>query len=255
VALVAVLFLGGGAVLHLLFSEVGIVMAEWLLLLGPVVAFVAIGGFDAVETLSLRRPRGGTLVAAAVLALGAVPLGWLIGWLQSFVVPVPEELLREMERFVTADSPAQLLWLLVVLALTPAVCEELVFRGVLLGGTRSLSPWRMIALNGAVFGAFHLSPATVVRFLPTAFLGMVIAWAVWKSGSIWIGALMHFVNNAVIVVAAASPMVRTETADPHVPPPLPLIGVAAVAFLTGAGMLVRSIYLSPQLATPLERES
>jgi membrane protease YdiL (CAAX protease family) len=119
----------------------------------------------------------------------------------------------------------------VLLALTPALCEEIVFRGVLLGSTRTLEPWRMIALNGLVFGAFHLSFETVIRFLPTALLGALIAWAVWRSGSIWVGSLMHLLNNGMLVVLTSLPVVREVFSDPEAPPPLWLvpIGVAALA--------------------------
>ena len=70
-----------------------------------------------------------------------------------------------------------------------------------------------------VFGAFHLSFETVIRFVPTATLGMVIAWAVWRTGSIWVGALMHFLNNGAIVVLASAPAMQELFADPDAPPP------------------------------------
>ena len=62
-----------------------------------------------------------------------------------------------------------------------------------------------VLLNGVMFGAFHLSFETVIRFLPTAWLGIVIAWAVWRTASIWTGVLMHLVNNASIVLLASMP--------------------------------------------------
>jgi len=127
-----------------------------------------------------------------------------------------------------------------ILALTPALCEEIVFRGVLLGGTRTLEPWRMIALNGLVFGAFHLSFQTVIRFLPTAMLGALIAWAVWRTGSLWVGTLMHFLNNATIVVLTSLPVVRETFSDPEAPPPLWLVPIGALALGVGLLVIVRS---------------
>jgi sodium transport system permease protein len=117
------------------------------------------------------------------------------------------------------------------------VCEEIVFRGVLLGGTRTLEPWRMIVLNGVVFGAFHLSFETVIRFLPTATLGALIAWAVWRTGSLWVGALMHFLNNGSIVAITSTPVLREALADPDAPPPLWLIPLGAAVFAAGVRLL------------------
>ena len=52
VALVAVIFFWGGAALQGFFSEPGLLAAEWLLLFIPTVAFIVVGGFDPLQTLS-----------------------------------------------------------------------------------------------------------------------------------------------------------------------------------------------------------
>ena len=88
-------------------------------------------------------------------------------------------------------------------------------------------------LNGIIFGVFHLSFETVIQFLPTASLGIVIAWAVWRTGSIWVGMIMHLLNNATIVVLASSPGLRESFSNPEAPPPLWLLPFAAIALFTG----------------------
>ncbi|MDX1492672.1 MAG: type II CAAX endopeptidase family protein [Longimicrobiales bacterium] len=236
----AVLFLFGGIFFQLLLGEGGLLAAEWLLLFLPALAWTGRSGFDPVRLLSLRTPTTDHLAAGLLLAAGALPLGWTLGWLQSFVLPVPVEVLEGLEEMVTAESPGRFLWLLLVVAATPAICEEVVFRGVLLGGTRSLTPWKMVLLNGAVFGAFHLSFSTVVRFLPTAALGCVIAWAVWRSGSIWVGMAMHFLNNATIVAMASMPALDGAFSDPYAPPPGEAVLAGGIAFALGAGILLRT---------------
>ncbi|NNF11997.1 MAG: CPBP family intramembrane metalloprotease [Gemmatimonadetes bacterium] len=237
---VAVLFLFGGLALQLVLGQAGLLAAEWLLLFLPALWWTAREGVDPVRFLSLNLPRAPGLVGALLLGAGALPLGWVLGWLQTFVLPVPEELLEGLEALVTADSPARLAWILFVVALTPAVCEEVVFRGVLLGGTRSLSTWRMVLLNGVVFGAFHLSLSTPIRFLPTAALGCVIAWAVWRTGSLWVGMAMHFLNNATIVAIASTPSVSAHFADPYAPPPWESVMGGGIAFAVGVGILLRT---------------
>ncbi len=95
----------------------------------------------------------------------------------------------------------------------------------------------MVLLNGVVFGLFHVSFETVVRFIPTAYLGVVIAWAVWRTGSLFVGMLMHFLNNAMIVVVASVPIARQLITDPEAPPPWGLVVLAVLAFGTGVRML------------------
>ncbi|HAT37967.1 MAG TPA: hypothetical protein DCS75_05705 [Gemmatimonadetes bacterium] len=237
IALVAVTFFWGGAALQGLFREPGLLAAEWLLLFVPTVAFIVVGRFDPVQTLSLRRPTLRQAGTSVVVISGALPLVWGIGWLQTFILPVPWELLESLEDLVSADTWLRLLWLLILLAFTPAICEEILFRGVLLSGTRNLDPWRIILLNGFVFGAFHLSVDTVIRFLPTTVLGMLIAWSVWRTGSIWIGVLMHFVHNGSIVLLASTPSFREIVLDPKAPPPLWLVFISVMIFAAGLIML------------------
>ena len=237
VAFVALLFLYLGVRLQIRLGESGLLAAQWLLLFMPALLFVYLGGFDVGRTLALRRPTRWGALGALLLIAGATPAAWFVGWLQTFFLPVPWEIIEGLEEIVTADSAGRLAWLLLLLAVTPAFCEEIVFRGVLLGGTRTLDPWRFVMLNGAMFGAFHLSFQTVIRFLPTASLGIVIAWAVWRTGSIWTGVLMHFVNNASIVVLASLPSSRELLSDPEAPPPLWLIPFAAIALTLGVRAL------------------
>jgi sodium transport system permease protein len=237
VAGLAVLFFWFGVTLQLRLGERGLLASEWLLLFLPAILFVRLGGYDVRRTLSLRAPAPRAVGGALLLVVGAVPMAWLIGWLQTFFLPIPWETLRGLEELVTARTPGRLAWLLLLLAVTPALCEEIVFRGVLLGATRHLPTWRVVVLNGVVFGAFHLSFETVIRFLPTAWLGIVIAWAVLRTRSIWTGALMHLLNNGTIVLLASVPVLREMFADPNAPPPFWLVPVAAVSLLLGVRVL------------------
>ena len=237
VAGVATVFFVGGVPLEMGLGETGLLTAEWLLLFVPALLFVGIGRFDRRRTLSLGLHLAAGWLAAFLMAGGALPMAWGMGWLQSHFLPVPRETLEGLERLVTADTPARLAWLLFLLALTPAMCEEVVFRGVLLGGTRTLATWRILVLNGVVFGAFHLSLETPVRFLPTAWLGIVITWTVLRTGSIWTGVLMHFLNNGAIVLLASVPTLQRAIATPDAPPPLWLIPAAVLSLGLGLGVL------------------
>jgi membrane protease YdiL (CAAX protease family) len=127
-----------------------------------------------------------------------------------------------------------------LVALTPAICEEVMFRGVLLGGTRNRLPTlQVILVNGIVFGAFHVPAATVFRFLPSAALGMLLAWVVLRTRSIWPGMLMHFLNNGSIVVLSASPWILEQFSDPNQGPPL-WLALPAVASLVLGGFLLEN---------------
>jgi membrane protease YdiL (CAAX protease family) len=69
---------------------------------------------------------------------------------------------------------------------------------------------------------------------------MLIAWAVWRTGSIWVGVLMHFLNNASIVALTSTPAVREAFSDPEAPPPLWLVPLGAAVLAAGVAALRES---------------
>lgn len=89
---------------------------------------------------------------------------------------------------------------LLLLALLPAVMEEMLFRGclqqVLTGMTRR--PWVGILLTGILFSAVHLS---FYGFLPRLFLGMVLGYLFYLSDNIWLNIWAHFFNNALALTS------------------------------------------------------
>jgi sodium transport system permease protein len=238
VAAVAVLFFYMGFPLQAGWGERGLLLSEWLLLLLPAFLFVGVAGFDFGETFSFRRPEGRKVLGSVLLIAGGMPLGWFLAWAQGFVLPIPWDMLEGLEELITAESASRLLWLLALLALTPAICEEVVFRGVLLAGIRGrASAVRVAAFNGLVFGAFHISFESAFRFLPTAWLGFLLAWAVLATRSIWVGILMHFLNNGSIVLMASVPALRAWLEDGGEAPPWVLLAPALLAVAMGVKLL------------------
>ena len=95
-------------------------------------------------------------------------------------------------------------WALLVflIALTPAICEEHFFRGFLQQGlsgeqaSKRRTNWSVIILVGAIFGFFHIP---VFRQPVTFLMGVALAWTASETGSLWPGALTHFMNNALAI--------------------------------------------------------
>ena len=97
------------------------------------------------------------------------------------------------------DTIGGLLLNLLVIALIPAVGEELTFRGVLQQGLvrRMKSPHLAIILSAAIFSFIHFQ---FYGFLPRMFLGLLLGYMFYITGSLWTSILMHFVNNGSVVV-------------------------------------------------------
>ena len=206
---IALLYFHVGSALQATLGERGLLLSQVLLLALPAVLFARLRSRSAGEALGLRRPPAQALAGALLIALGGIPAGWLIGWLQLPFFPEAERALRGLEALLRVDDAGRALWLLVLVALTPAVCEELVFRGVLLRSLgRELPAARAVLLTALVFGLFHLSLETALRFLPTVWVGLLMGYVAWRTGSVFASMLMHFVNNGAVVLLLWLPTVR-----------------------------------------------
>jgi sodium transport system permease protein len=245
IALVALLYFHLGTRLQADLGERGLLISQWLLLALPAVAFVALGPYTPRNALALRTPAPRALAAALLIALGGVPVGWLIGWLQLQMFEGGTESLGYLEKLLTATDTRRALWLFFLAALTPAICEELVFRGVLLQSLgREMRAWRAVIVTAAVFGAFHLSFETALRFLPTAWVGLLMGYVVWHSRSIFASMLMHFANNAFVVLLLWQPAVRKVVLrDGALSWPL---------VLGGAALLAAGLWLLPRREADVE---
>jgi sodium transport system permease protein len=242
VGAIAVLYFYGARPLVLARGENGLLLAQLAFLAVPVVLFVLLGRFAGRDTLALRVPTPRAFAGAVLIIAGGIPIGWTIAWLQTFVLEIPVDFLEALQRLVQAGDARRLFWLLLVLALTPAVCEELVFRGVLLGSfTRRFGMAGSIAGSALVFAAFHLSTETLIRFLPTAWLGLLLGFVVWHTRSIWPAMLMHFVNNGVVIVLVSLPFLHERVATAGGQPALLPVLAAPLLLLVGLRLLPRRV--------------
>ena len=99
---------------------------------------------------------------------------------------------------IFGNGEQSIYWLLFVIALSPAICEEVLFRGAITSGLRNIfSPRVTILLVGLLFGLFHMS---VYRFALTGFTGILLTYFVVRSGSIYLSITAHFINNAIAVL-------------------------------------------------------
>jgi sodium transport system permease protein len=231
--LVGVLFFYAGSIFATA-GEAGILASQWLLITAPVVLFLRVGRFSWRDTLGVRPAPRRAFLAAALVMLGGIPIGWTIAWVQTFFLELPEELTASLQGILTANGPARTAWLLLVVALTPAICEELLFRGVLLRGfLRGHSAGFAIFVSSAVFGVFHLSFETVIRLLPAMFLGSLVGLVAWRTRSIFPSMMMHFLNNAMAVLLVSTPALqRLITVESGGPSPVILM-VGLVLLLLG----------------------
>ncbi|MBQ1408903.1 MAG: CPBP family intramembrane metalloprotease, partial [Bacteroidales bacterium] len=184
-----------------------------------------------VENLKLVKPSKASmtfLATAAVLLLVLPASDWLAtvndGWHFPQSLEALERALRELgetsqqllEKFLLRNDVGSLIANLLVLAVVPALCEELFFRGALqqtlvrcFKGRHHIAIW----LTAAIFSLLH---GDLFAFLPRFMLGVLLGYLYYYGRSLWVNAAAHFLNNAFVVVLyflAAKSVIDVDKAE------------------------------------------
>jgi membrane protease YdiL (CAAX protease family) len=87
---------------------------------------------------------------------------------------------------------------MLVMALAPAIFEEVLFRGafqqVFIGWTKHA--WAGIIITSILFSAIHFS---FFGFLPRIALGLILGLIFFYTNNLWLSILLHFLNNGFVV--------------------------------------------------------
>ena len=95
-------------------------------------------------------------------------------------------------------------WLFVnifVLALLPAIGEELIYRGIILNGLRRFGAFKAILFSSLIFAFAH---GSLMQFFYQLILGLVLGYVLVKTGSVIASMVVHFLNNLIVVVISSA---------------------------------------------------
>jgi sodium transport system permease protein len=176
----------------LLASQLGCVLA-------PTLIMAIILTRRPARTLLLdRAPRVAHLVAAAALAILLHPVASQLNSLIQRLYPPSQEVIESAGGIERALSQAPSWWAVVaIMALLPALCEELAFRGFVMSGFRHVGhKWWAIVLSAVAFGGVHMF---LSQKISAAALGIVIGYLAIHTGSLWPGVLFHAIHNGILV--------------------------------------------------------
>ena len=113
----------------------GLALFEWVGLLGLTAVYARGSGRRLASVLRLRMPSAAAVVGALLIGSSA----WLvIGLLAEWVLPPPKEVIEGLRHVITpAQGRSGFAFALLLTAVTPAICEEALFRGPILRGLRT----------------------------------------------------------------------------------------------------------------------
>lgn len=189
ILILGIFYVGSFATVKLGFA--GVFVQQLMILLLP----VGYGWYvktDFKKLFSLKAPRVKGVLSALCFFVGGFCLSLVLSSVLSMVFKDSSESLQtQFDFLLQAPFPA----VVIVMAVLPAIGEELMFRGFVFGIMKEKTkPIAAVLMTGLIFGCYHFS---LVKLIPTAFLGCLLAVLVYRTGSIFPAMLMHFANNFV----------------------------------------------------------
>ncbi len=174
----------------------GMIITLWVLFLGTALLMVIFQKLPLKQTLRLNKTTWKVWTGTILFQIGALPVTLFLNQLIMKVLPIPK---GWMENFSESMAPDLSVFSLVLLmAVSPGICEELLFRGAIQGSLqRKWKPLRSIIITGLLFGIMHFS---IYRLFATTLLGISFGWIVHISGSLYPAMLAHALNNLIALV-------------------------------------------------------
>ncbi|MBQ7318879.1 MAG: CPBP family intramembrane metalloprotease [Clostridia bacterium] len=170
-----------------------IILLQMLIFLVPAVVFCKLRGNDFTHRLQLRmfRPSHILLLITALLVMisGCLLIGIYTGGLESsrdgFV-------LYDTFSADTTRGAGAVLYRLLAFAALPALCEELVFRGIVCASLEERGTVCMVAFSSLYFGMLHFHPAQLPVYM---FAGIVLCLVLFITRSLVASMVVHFLYN------------------------------------------------------------
>ena len=172
-----------------------LVLSQFLLMLLPTVWIVRRWHTAEVRAYVRFGPCSGAEIALAASAvLLFFPANAFLSDLLVRQLNIPPMLLKANESLFRAASLPEFLVVVAAIAVTPAICEETLFRGYVQRTLERTLGAKSILAAGVVFGLYHLQP---LGLLNLSLLGIVFGYFFFASRSLLPGMAAHFTNNAV----------------------------------------------------------
>jgi len=183
--------------------------AQFMFILFPSVLLSILQGNKFKDTFRIRKPD---MVIFSLSIFGLVlvqPFLQVFLYFQNkliFSLPFGSEAIKQVKdlfdaleqttmNLVTAHSVPEFIFVVFIIAVTPAICEEFLFRGLLFRNLERISLRKnAIFFTGLIFALFHFHPFNLI---PLIVLGFYLTFIVYYSESIFTAVVCHFINNFI----------------------------------------------------------
>lgn len=156
------------------------------------------------------------------------------------LIPLPEALatkfnlmheaaINGQKHFLAFNSVPEFLVVFLVMAIVPAITEEIYFRGLLEGSLLDLklAPIHAIFISSFLFAMIHFE---FYYLLPLLFMGLTLGYIYYRTKNLWLSIIAHFFNNGLIVVLTATNKAELTSVDLEASPAMYISIIGIVMF-------------------------
>ncbi|WP_425448171.1 CPBP family glutamic-type intramembrane protease [Dethiothermospora halolimnae] len=183
--------IGGRAQIRDMYT--GILITEYLIIFIPTLIYIKILGYDLKKVLRLNAISIKEAFKIPLIVLFSYPILIFINGIALKILDYFDAI-KYYEMPLMPQNNTQFLITLFVGAITPGICEEVMFRGPIMRGYERLGARKAIIISGVLFGIFHFN---IQNFVGPTMLGILLGYLAYRTNSIFPSIIAHGTNNAI----------------------------------------------------------
>jgi membrane protease YdiL (CAAX protease family) len=194
--LLAIIFITFGASVQEWDINKGLLITEYGIILLPVILAGKFLGVDLKHALKLNPIKGRTVLRIMGISFLILPSVAISNLIPITILSLFDKVL--IPSIPTPDSPVTLMTSFFIVAVSPGICEEVLFRGLILNAYETSYNRKIGAIVAAVlFGFFHFN---IQNLFGPIIIGLMAAYLMQVTNSLYAAIVLHMTNNGIAVL-------------------------------------------------------
>lgn len=170
----------------------GLLITEYIIILLPVIFYLKFGGYSIKNTLRLNKISFKQSIKVIFIVLFSYPVAVFFNFIGIMLLGKFGKIMPNPVPIPTTIN--QYLISFFIIALSPGICEEIMFRGMIMSSYEQLGKKKAIIYSAILFGVFHFN---FQNLLGPIYLGILFGIIAYKTNSLFSTIIGHTVNNTI----------------------------------------------------------
>lgn len=197
--IIAFLLISIGAKAQKTNLHMGLLITEYLIIMLPTVTYLKLRGYTLKKTLKLNPINFKDIIVIILIIISSYPVAVFFNYIGFIFLHFFAEI-KPSPIPIPATSIEFIISFLII-ALTPGICEEIMFRGFILNAYKDFGKKKAIIYSAILFGIFHFN---VQNLLGPIYLGIILGVIFLKTNSLYSSIIGHTANNTIALIIGYS---------------------------------------------------